>query len=240
MNVILFDSDRDNYYPLSYTRPISYFRVGILTIKEKWECYYNSVSVKTEEYLSDKFPIKILKDNLWINSKILPSKILNTELQSLRKGEILKQGKQIIAFRNSSFSTKKLNTIDSNVSFEAIDSLYDIFANNAREIERDFLLLTSRRKSQSLEETNTLIGTQIFIEKGAKISCSILNSDSGPIYIGKNTQIMEGAIIKGPFAMLEKAVVKMGARIYGSTTLGPFCKVGGEVSNTVFFGYSYL
>ena len=238
MNVILFDSNRENYYPLTYTRPISDFRIGILTIKEKWERYYKSVSVQTVDYLSAKFPLKIQKDNLWINSKILPCSALITELKSLRVGELLEKDGEIIASRSAVFDLQKMNRIDSHVTFNAVENLWDIFSDNDREIESDFELLTKRRKSQALNETNILVGDKIFIEKGAKVSCSILNSESGPIYIGKNTEVMEGSIIRGPFAMCENSVLKMGARIYGATTLGPYCKVGGEVNNSVFFGYS--
>jgi UDP-N-acetylglucosamine diphosphorylase/glucosamine-1-phosphate N-acetyltransferase len=238
MNVILFDTNRVNYYPLSFTRPIAYFRIGILTIKEKWELHYKSVSVMTEEYLSDKFPIKIAKDNLWINAKTIPSKALITELNNLRKGESLSKNGELISFRNNTFNTTKLNTIDSNVAFDTIENVWDIFSDNDREIESDFAFLTKRRKSKTLNETNTLVGDKIFIEKGAKVSCSILNAENGPIYIGKNAEVMEGSIIRGPFAMCENSVLKMGAKIYGATTLGPYCKVGGEVNNSVFFGYS--
>ncbi len=238
MNIILFDSNRENYYPLTYTRPISDFRIGILTIKEKWERYYKSVSVQTVDYLSAKFPLKIQKDNLWINSKILPCSALITELKSLRIGELLEKDGEIIAFRSAVFDLQKMNRIDSHVTFNAVQNLWDIFSDNDREIESDFLLLTNRRKSQALNETNKLVGDKIFIEKGAKVSCSILNSESGPIYIGKNTEVMEGSIIRGPFAMCKNSVLKMGAKIYGATTLGPYCKVAGEVNNSVFFGYS--
>ena len=239
MNVILFDKDRSNYYPLSFTRPIAYFRIGILTIKEKWELHYKSVSVKTEDYLSDKFHLKIKKDNILIDARILPSEVFRTELNSLRVGEALEKNGEIIAFRNSSFNTKKLNVIDSNASFNSIDRLSDIFSDNDREIRIDFESL-SIRASQVLPKSdmNILIGDKIFIEKGAKVSCSILNAKDGPIYIGKDAEIMEGSIIKGPFAMLNNSVLKMGAKIYGGTTLGPYCKIGGEVNNVVFFGYS--
>ncbi len=238
MNVILFDSNRDNYYPLTYTRPISDFRIGILTIKEKWEKYYKSVSVQTIDYLSAKFPLKIQKDNLWIDSKTLPSKALITELDSLRVGEALEKNGEVFAFRSAIFDLQKMNRIDSHVAFNTVENLWDIFSDNDREIESDFALLTKRRKSKILNETNTLVGDKIFIEKGAKVTCSILNSENGPIYIGKNAEVMEGSIIRGPFAMCENSVLKMGAKIYGATTLGPYCKVGGEVNNSVFFGYS--
>ena len=238
MNVILFDSNRSNFYPLSYTRPISEFRIGILTIKEKWMHYYKNISTKTENYLVSKYPIRKQKENLWIDASVLPSKELKTELDSLRNGEVLESNGKIIAFKNLNYSFKNLNKINTSILVNSIENIWDIFSDNGREIEADFKLLTKARKSQKISDTNTVIGKHIFIEKGAKISCSILNAENGPIYIGKNTQIMEGAIIRGPFAMCENAVLKMGAKIYGPTTLGPHCKVGGEVNNSVFFGYS--
>jgi len=238
MNVILFDSNRSNFYPLSYTRPISEFRIGILTIKEKWTHYYKNISTKTEDYLVSKYPIRKQKENLWIDASVLPSKELKTELDSLRNGEVLESNGKIIAFKNLNYSFKNLNKINTSILVNSIENIWDIFADNGREIEADFKLLTKARKSQKISNTNTVIGKHIFIEKGAKISCSILNAENGPIYIGKNTEIMEGAIIRGPFAMGENAVLKMGAKIYGPTTLGPHCKVGGEVNNSVFFGYS--
>ena len=248
MNVILFDKNRANYYPLSFTRPISDFRIGILTIKEKWEQYYKSVSVKTEDYLSYKFPNKTVRDNLWINAKTIPSKELVVELKSLRKGEALTKKGELIAFRNSTFDTKKLNKIDSNVIFNSLESLSDIFFLNEKEINNDFNLMFNKQKlelqasverSDQINKSYIKIGNNpIYIEEGAKLQHSILNTTEGPIYIGKNAEIMEGSIIRGPFAMLDNSVLKMGAKIYGGTTLGPFCKVGGEVNNSVFFGFS--
>ena len=238
MNVILFDSNRSNFYPLSYTRPISEFRIGILTIKEKWTHYYKNISTKTEDYLVSKYPIRKQKENLWIDASVLPSKELKTELDSLRNGEVLDSNGKIIAFKNLNYSFKNLNKINTSILVNSIENIWDIFSDNGREIEADFKLLTKARKSQKISDTNTVIGKHIFIEKGAKISCSILNAENGPIYIGKNAEIMEGAIIRGPFVMGENAVLKMGSKIYGPTTLGPHCKVGGEVNNSVFFGYS--
>ena len=238
MNVILFDSNRSNFYPLSYTRPISEFRIGILTIKEKWTHYYKNISTKTEDYLVSKYPIRKQKENLWIDASVLPSKELKTELDSLRNGEVLESNGKIIAFKNLNYSFKNLNKINTSILVNSIENIWDIFSDNGREIEADFKLLTKARKSQKISDTNTVIGKHIFVEKGAKISCSILNAENGSIYIGKNTEIMEGAIIRGPFAMGENAVLKMGSKIYGPTTLGPHCKVGGEVNNSVFFGYS--
>ena len=243
MNVILFDDDRENLYPLSLTRPISDFRIGISTIKEKWEFYYNDVSVKTDDYLSGKFPIKTKKDNLWINASVLPNKDLVTEINSLRKGELLKKGKMVIAIHNHIFSTSKLDDIKSHSIFNKITDLCDIFSLNGEEIQNDFDRMITNKSNQfskkQIEETNIKIGNNpIFIEKGAKVNHSILNTTDGPIYIGKDAEIMEGSMVRGPFAMCNNSVLKMGSKIYGPTTLGPFCKVGGEVNNSVFFGYS--
>lgn len=238
MNIILFDSNRINFFPLSYTRPIAEFRIGILTIKEKWQSYYKNVSVFTEDYLSEKFPLNKKEDNIWIDSRVLPSKLLITELESLRTGEGLEKEGFLFAFRNRDFDLKKLNKISTGVKFDSICNIWDIFSDNDREIKNDFKLITKGRKSNVIDGTNTKLGDQLFIEKGAKISCSILNSDTGPIYIGENAEVMEGSMIRGPFAMCDNAVLKMGAKVYGSTTLGPYCKVGGEVNNSVFFGFS--
>lgn len=249
MNVILFDTDRENLFPLSFTRPISDFRVGILTIKEKWELYYKSVSVKTEEYLAEKFPCITKKENLWINSSILPSQDLVTEINSLRKGELLKKGDLIIAIHNHMFTTSELDEIESHSIFNKINDLWDIFSLNGEEIKNDFDRMVTPQQDEisrkeidilkQIKESNIKIGNNpIFIGEGAKVNQSILNTTNGPIYIGKDAEIMEGSMIRGPFAMCNNSVLKMGSKIYGPTTLGPYCKVGGEVNNSVFFGYS--
>ena len=238
MNIILFDSNRSNYYPLSLSRPISFFRVGILTIKQKWEQYFSSVSVKTDEYLSYKFPIILKDDNIWINAKTIPSTDLYTEINNLRVGESLEKDGELIAFRNSNFKKSKLNKIDSNVKIKTIENLTDIFKFNSEEINLDFKFLTDGKQSNDIDDSNRLLGNEIYIEKGAKISCSILNAQDGPIYIGKDTEVMEGSIIKGPFAMLNNSQVKLGSRIYGGTTVGPFSKVAGEINNSILFGFS--
>lgn len=249
MNVILFDSNPAHYYPLSFTRPISYFRVGVFTIKEKWEKYYNTVSVRTADYLLTKFPLQKSQDNLWINAKILPNKALVTELKNLRSGESLINKGEIIAFRNSVFDTQRLNKIDSNVSFDSINNICDIFQLNGQEIKNDFELMFSTKSKlewmgnvsdlEQIKEKNIKIGCYpIYIEEGARLNHCILNATDGPIYIGKEAEIMEGSMVRGPFAMLNNSVLKMGSKIYGGTTIGPYSKVGGEVNNVVFFGYS--
>ncbi|MDA9663535.1 GlmU family protein [bacterium] len=254
MNVILFEKDRENFFPLSFTRPISSFRVGIFTIKEKWEVFYKDVSVKTEDYLSKKFPINLQKENLWINSSILPNHDLYTEIYSLRSGECLIKGNNIIAFISCDDIYEKLNKIESHSQFDMINHLWDIFSLNGKEIESDLNLIKEgflmpekfsntilhhNKKSLSVCKSNKIIGDyHIFIAKGANVKCSILNATDGPIYIGEDAEVMEGSLIRGPFAMCNNSVLKMGSKIYGSTTIGPFCKVGGEINNSVFFGYS--
>ena len=239
MNIILFDTETVNLYPLKLTRPISNFRVGILTIKEKWELYYKTVSFKTEDYLSKKFPCVVMKENLWINSSILPNKDLVTEINSLRKGEVLKKSSVIIAINNHEFSLRNLDKIESNSNFNKINNLCDIFTLNSEEIKLDFDIITKNRKSQVLTQNSIKIGNYpLFIEKGAKIEYSFINCTNGPVYIGKDAEIMEGSLIRGPFAMSNNSVLKMMSRIYEGTTLGPHCKVGGEVNNSIFFGYS--
>ncbi len=249
MNVILFDKDRANYYPLSLTRPIAHFRIGIFTIKEKWEKYYPSVSVKTDDYLLNKFPLDIEEDNLWIDARILPSLSLVIELNSLRVGESLERDGETIAFRSALFEFERINRIDSNASFDIVKNLHDIFSLNGEQIKNDFNLIFPSEKQlewkgnikqlEKIKKENIKIGDNpIYIEEGAKLQHCILNTTDGPIYIGKDAEIMEGSMVRGPFAMLENSVLKMGAKIYSGTTIGPYCKVGGEVNNTVFFGYS--
>jgi UDP-N-acetylglucosamine diphosphorylase/glucosamine-1-phosphate N-acetyltransferase len=239
MNIILFDTDRENLYPLTFTRPISDFRVGIVSIKQKWEFYYKSVSVKTVDYLSEKYPIHLQKNNVWIDSSILPSQDLITEINSLRNGEFLENNGDVIAVCNHDMNTVGLDAIESHSTFSKINDLWDIFSLNGEEIKSDFNHLVKGNSGEELSITNTLVGNNpIYLEKGAKVECSILNSTDGPIYIGKDAEIMEGSLVRGPFAMCNNSTLKMGAKIYGPTTLGPYCKVGGEVNNSVFFGYS--
>ena len=241
MNVILFDSDRENLFPLSYTRPISHFLVGIFTIKEKWELYYSNVSVKTVDYLSDKYTCVMKKRNLWINSSILPNDDLISEINSLRGGEMLKKGDTIIAVNNFSLKDHNLDMIESNVLYNSINHVTDIFLLNGEEIKNDFKTFALREMidSQDLSVTNKHIGDYpIYIDKGAVVECSCLNTTDGPIYIGKDCEVMEGSMIRGPFSMSDSSIVKMGAKIYGSTSIGPHCKIAGEVNNSILFGYS--
>lgn len=243
MNIILFDNKREDFYPLSLTRPIAEFRLGVLTIKEKWGNYFDSVSTLSNDYLAEKFNTKKIKeDNIWINSQLLPSKDIVTEIKSLRVGEVLKKESIILAFRNSEFSSDELNNVESNSDFSFLSSITDIFSLNEEEIIADIALMNLQNNMKSLEEipdSNIKSGKfPVYVEEGATIENCYINTSEGPVYIGKNAHIMQGSMLRGPFAICENSVVKMGAKIYGGTTIGPFCKVGGEINNSVFFGYS--
>ena len=243
MNIILFDNKREDFYPLSLTRPIAEFRLGVLTIKEKWGNYFDSVSTLSNGYLAEKFNTKKIKeDNIWINSQLLPSKDIVTEIKSLRVGEVLKKESIILAFRNSEFSSDELNNVESNSDFSFLSSITDIFSLNEEEIIADIALMNLQNNMKSLNEitdSNIKSGKfPVYVEEGATIENCYINSSEGPVYIGKNAHIMQGSMLRGPFAICDNSVVKMGAKIYGGTTIGPFCKVGGEINNSVFFGYS--
>ena len=249
MNYILFDDNsRVNLLPLTFTRPVAEIRIGILTIREKWEKYLNaSVSFKTEEYLSKKFALKILasKENMWINGSVCPSKNMLKEIKALKPKYQLVSDNRIIAYNSGKENVdikivaETFTKIDSNAQLFKVENLWDIFSKNGKAIEEDFELITKGRKSQKLSKTNQVIGAKsIFVEKGAKVECTILNASVGRIYIGKDAEIMEGSIVRGPFALCEYSVLKLGAKIYGPTTIGPHSKVGGEVNNSVIFGYS--
>ncbi|MDX9906449.1 MAG: GlmU family protein [Bacteroidales bacterium] len=248
MNFILFDNfRRSNLFPLTYLRPVADIRAGILTIREKWEKYLGQkTSTLTESYLRKKFPVVREEDNIMINGSVCPNKQLLEEIHSLKTGEVLFQGDAIIAMRLHAVELEKLddehiddvNMVESKSDILKITHTWDIFSQNDRAIREDFELLTHGRSSGPVSRSNQVIGDEIFIEKNAKVECCILNSSTGPIYIGEDAEIMEGSLIRGPFGLGAHATVKMGAKIYGPTTIGPHCKVGGEINNSVFFGFS--
>ncbi|MFT4523997.1 MAG: UDP-N-acetylglucosamine diphosphorylase/glucosamine-1-phosphate N-acetyltransferase [Bacteroidia bacterium] len=246
MNIILFDDNGwDNLLPLTYTRPASELRIGIMTIKEKWEKWLDgSASHITQEHLSEKFKLKKAKDNILINGRVCPSADLVEKVKALGQGEAICSKGALIALRTHSggvanFDISIISGKETKIDATVIRYPWDIFSNNGVELESDFTLLTEGRKSQKISSTNTIVGDgKIFIEKGAKAEASILSTVNGSIYIGKDSEVMEGAVIRGPFALCEHGGVKMGAKIYGPTTVGPHSKVGGEVNNSVIIGYS--
>lgn len=248
MNYILFDdSNRENLLPLTFTRPIAEIRVGILTIREKWEYYLkSSVSFLAEEYLSEKYPMVKERDNILIAGSICPNQDLVDAIIKLQPGETLISGDTMIA---SYVSEDELNGVENleeasqveilaTMPFNRISYSWEVFGLNDAEIRADYLILTQGRKSAEISKTNLVIGNDIFVEEGATIEGATLNSKLGPIYIGKDSEIMEGSNIRGPFAICNNSEVKMGAKIYGATTVGPFSKVGGELNNVVILGYS--
>lgn len=244
MNFILFDHHRDNLLPLTFTRPVADIRIGILTIREKWEKMLGAkTSSKTEAYLSKKFPTEftIDTDNVWINGSYCPNEKLIEEVRSLKPGESLVEGAVIVAANTGNASDLEATgtKYESHAKAMQIQNPWDIFSKNGEAIQVDFDLITKGRKSLALSATNQVMGVEnVFVEEGAKVECAILNATTGPIYIGKDAEIMEGSIVRGPFALCEHSALKLGAKIYGPTTVGPHSKVGGEVNNSVIIGYS--
>lgn len=246
MNYILFDNFNRNYLlPLSFTRPVADIRIGIMTIRQKWEQYLGvETSTLTEDYLSVKHPIVKGDDNILINGTVLPNQALIEEIGKIGINQALVRGDVIIAIRLTAADldniddTEGMEELETDVDFEKITNTWDIFTANDAAIRNDYEFLTKGRKSATLSKTNTLIGTDIFIEEGARVEAATINTETGPVYIAKDAEIMEGAVIRGPFALCRNSVVKMNAKIYGATTIGPYSKVGGELNNVVIFGYS--
>jgi len=244
MNYILFDGTvRDSLLPFTFTRPVADIRVGILTIREKWEKYLNTTTTTvTEDYLSEKYPMVEMDENILINASFLPNKELVGKIESLQKNEAIFNDEEVIAFysmegQEVDFST--FNSIELEGDVLRIKNTWDIFSKNAEALQADFDFLTEGRESAPISKTNSLINPEnIFLEEGASVEYSILNATEGPIYLGKDSEIWEGSLIRGAFALCNNAVVKMGAKMYGATTVGPFGKVCGEISNSVIFGYT--
>ena len=251
MHLIFFDDEnRQRLLPLTFTRPVAEIRLGILTLREKWERRLGAggSSFRTADYLRVKYGFAAADDNLWINGSVIADEALVAAVQQLEKGSCLRAGEVVIAARTDRAAAKDgssdpdfsaMNVVEYGGSPEQVRYPWDIFSKNGKGIEADFALLTKGRKSAPLSASNRVIAPErVFLEPGAKAECAILNASAGPIFIGKDAEVMEGAMIRGPFALCEHSTVKMGAKIYEGTTFGPECKVGGEVSNSVIFGYS--
>ena len=229
--------------PFTLTRPVSEIRVGILTLKQKWELISDAtVSVLTAEYLKEKFSSAKSEDPIFVDSSILPDDEFVNSLRLLQRNQLLVHEGRMLAARceSSDLSVwKKLSPVSVPMPV-CIDRIWNIFQFNGEQIRKDFILLTRGRKSLSDTDPFTRIYNpeNVFIEDGVSLKACIINAEAGPVYLGKNSQILEGAIVRGPFALGEGAIVSMGAIIRGDTTIGPFCRVGGEVNNTVFFSHS--
>ncbi len=245
MNYILFDGDvRQSLLPFTYTKPVADIRIGILTIREKWEKHLGlTTTTVTEEYLEEKYPMVELEENILINASFCPSENLIEKIKNLSKNEAIFKGEDVIAFFTTD-SQEEVNFDDyTQIEFEEeliqIKNTWDIFSLNDQAIQQDFNLITEGRTSEPIPKGVQCINIEnIFVEEGAKLTFATLNATNGPIYIGKNAEIMEGCVVRGALAMCENSVLKLGAKIYGATTLGPYCKVGGEVNNAVLMGYS--
>ena len=245
MNYILFDGpSRNALLPFTFTRPVADIRIGILTIREKWEKYLGSTTTTlTEEYLSDKFPMVELGENIMINASYLPNPILVELISNLERNQAIFRVDEVIAFYTQESQEEvdfdNYEIIEFNGDCITVEHTWDIFAKNDAALRQDFELLTEDRTSQPIPKSvNVISPDNIFIEEGAKLEFVTLNASTGPIYIGKNSEIMEGSVIRGPFALCEEAQVKLATKVYGATTVGPHCRIGGEVNNSVLFGYS--
>lgn len=249
MNIILFDSDsRNNLLPLTATRPMGELRIGILTIREKWErCLHGTASYITQEYLQEKYPIHIAENNLIVNGGILPSGPLCQEITQLALNEALLFNGELIAARlneaqfEALVEEEELNELqgrelEGDFSLVQIKKLWDLTRLNAQAISDDYKLLTSGRSSQPVSDTNRIVGPSenLFLEEGVQMEHCVLNLSQGPIYIGKGAEVMEGCLLRGPIAIGERCIVKMGAKIYGPSSFGTGCRVGGEIARSIF------
>lgn len=241
MDFILFDDVKsDRFRPFTLTRPVSELLCGITTIREKWEHALKArAGYKAAPWLSAFFPGSQSEEKvmLYINGRFLPGDDLLRAVESLKEGSVLVFGSEIVASRTNALLQGEPVQFTGKVC-ESIEWPWDLFARNDAFIRSDFLRLTTGRKSQSLPAGNRVRGADFFLEEGARVEMAMINTQTGPVYIGKNAEVMEGCMIRGPFAMREHAVLKMGAKVYGATSLGPDCRVGGEVSNSVMLGYS--
>ncbi|HNQ59160.1 MAG TPA: putative sugar nucleotidyl transferase [Bacteroidales bacterium] len=249
MNYILFDDySRNNLLPLTFLRPVADLLTGILTIRQKWEYYLgDSTSSLTEDYLIEKYPLYKGKNNILINGSVLPSDELIKAIRGLQPNQALINKDAIIALhvplenldKIGEGDTEGIEEIDTDIDIIKINYLWDLFLNNAKQIEADYAMLTVGSKSIEPSKSNHIIAPEnIFIEEGALVENCNLNATDGPIYIGHNAQIWDGASLRGPIAVGEHAIVKMNAIIYQATTIGSYSKVGGEVENSVIMAYS--
>jgi UDP-N-acetylglucosamine diphosphorylase / glucose-1-phosphate thymidylyltransferase / UDP-N-acetylgalactosamine diphosphorylase / glucosamine-1-phosphate N-acetyltransferase / galactosamine-1-phosphate N-acetyltransferase len=243
----------ENLFPFTLTRQIQDIRIGILTIREKWEQWLGveSFDKKEDDYKDLERAIDLgdigQTDTVYlIHGNILPSSKLVKQVKNLKTGEFISVperesiiyciSKKEVVDSNKVTVTRSVECTD---EFKEIKFPWQIFQLNNWAIEKDFDLLTSGRRSQKISNTNRASKeSSIFIEKGAVVEHCFLNAEEGPIYIGKNALLMEGSMLRGPIAVCNDAVVKMGTRIYGATTIGPGCTVGGEIKNSVFFANS--
>ncbi|MBG6110728.1 UDP-N-acetylglucosamine diphosphorylase/glucosamine-1-phosphate N-acetyltransferase [Flavobacterium sp. CG_9.10] len=245
MNYILFDGpSRNALLPFTFTRPVADILIGIMTIRQKWEMRLGSTTTTlTEEYLSEKFPMVELEENVMINASFLPNDVLVEMVSNLEPNQAIFKGDEVIAFYTNDeqeevdFDTYEI--LEYQDECLKVENTWDIFSKNDAAIREDYEYLTEDRRSQPIPKSvNVIAPENIFVEEGAKLEFVTLNASAGPIYIGRDSEIMEGSVIRGPFALCDNAVVKMASKVYGATTVGPHSRIGGEVNNSVLFGYS--
>ena len=236
MKLLLSDHQMHlRFAPLTLTRPLAELRCGLFTNTERWKNLLDGVQIgyQTESYLQVKYPSNA---GIWVNAQVIPDQKIANAVSQLKAGQALYANQVLIAVHQEERARIDL------VAEELIvlENRWDLYLKNAAILRHDFKLATYKRVSNELSSTNLLIGPvqELFIEEGARVEGAILNTNEGPIYIGKNAEVMEGALLRGPLAFCDGAVVKMGAKIYGATTIGPECRIGGEVSNSIFQGYS--
>ena len=249
MNYILFGAQsRTHLLPFTFLRPLADIRVGMLTIREKWERYLGaSTSSLTEPYLAEKFPLVKKDDNVLINGSVFPSESLVKEISKLKPNQTLVSGEVLIAHR---LRAEDIDNLDAELleavtpmetagPIRKLSRLWEIVSLNGPALLDDFQLVTKGRKSRPLPgHVRAMAPDNIFIEEGAQIEMATINASEGPVYIGKNARVMDGALLRGPLAVCEGATVRMGARIYGNSVIGPWSKIGGEMMESVVFGYS--
>ena len=245
MNYILFDGpSRNALLPFTFTRPVADILIGIMTIRQKWEMRLGSTTTTlTEEYLSEKFPMVELEVNVMINASFLPNAVLAEMVGNLEPNQAIFKGDEVIAFYTNDqqeevdFDTYEILEYEDDCI--TVKNTWDIFSKNDAAIREDFEYLTEDRRSQPIPKSvNVIAPENIFIEEGANLEFVTLNASTGPIYIGQGAEIMEGSVIRGPFALCENALVKMGTKVYGATTVGPHSRIGGEVKNAILFAHA--
>lgn len=248
MDFILFDDQlRSDFYPFTLSRPVSALRLGILTIREKWEKLLGGKSYcVTAPWLAGKFAASQPGEGplVWINARYLPTGPLVEAIQQLVEGQLIQHDGVPVALlgnmdqKQNGDPTKNFQVFNAPGEQVYITKVWEIFTRNAEWIRQDYNHLTAGRVSAKISSTNRIIGEEIFFEEGAMAEMSIINASTGPVYLAAHAEIMEGCMVRGGLAMGEHATLKMGAKIYGPTTLGPQAKIGGEVSNSVVLGYS--
>ena len=237
MKIQLVDGKhRDHLLPLTYTRPVAQLRCGILTIAEKYQKRGFQVGYETEDYLQEKFPS--VHHDILVSGSVCPTDSFIDAITSLTEGQALIQDDQLLAFKGANWADTPTEIFPFNDVLNLIIRPWDIWTKNAAEMNIDFDVLTKDRFSAPIDSSNTVFGDRIFLEEGARVKASILNATSGPIYLAQNAEVMEGSIVRGGLALGAHSALKLGTKVYGATTLGPHCKVGGEINNSVILGYS--